>query len=364
MLALPKRHSMIEQTTQTLRRGLLAGWWSSFLPSERKLAAELQVSRPTLRLALDQLGQEGLIEITHGRKTRILPPGDGGSTNRKGRPATARKVIFLILHRLTDVISQNRVQECRIALQAGGYKVDYLEEPYSHSRDRMALLATFLEQRKEATTLLIGATREQQIALSGLGARIIVLGSTHEGIHLPSVDSDYGAIGVHALQTFYRLGHRRIHAIFPDSSLAGDLRTEQSLRDVVATADYRQVSYTFSHTDGSTASLCRITGRLFSSRERPTALFFSRSFFGLTLLTSLMGMGLRVPADVSLISRDDSECFLHTVPEIAAYPIDVQLVVRKIVRAIQMHSSQNGLATHFIPKFEPRQTVGPAPSPL
>ena len=43
----------------------------SSLPAERELAAQLGVTRPTLREALQRLARDGWVEIRHGRSTRV-----------------------------------------------------------------------------------------------------------------------------------------------------------------------------------------------------------------------------------------------------------------------------------------------------
>ena len=44
---------------------------NSHLPPERTLAAQLGVTRPTLREALQRLARDGWIEIHHGKSTRV-----------------------------------------------------------------------------------------------------------------------------------------------------------------------------------------------------------------------------------------------------------------------------------------------------
>ncbi|WP_285700025.1 GntR family transcriptional regulator [Actinomadura sp. NBRC 104412] len=51
--------------------GLEAG---DALPSERRLAEELGVSRPTLRAAIDELAAEGLLDRRHGSGTYVAEP--------------------------------------------------------------------------------------------------------------------------------------------------------------------------------------------------------------------------------------------------------------------------------------------------
>ena len=53
---------------------ILSGRWPADgpAPSERDLAAELEVNRHSVREALKRLQQAGLLEITHGGKTKVL----------------------------------------------------------------------------------------------------------------------------------------------------------------------------------------------------------------------------------------------------------------------------------------------------
>ncbi|GGK94116.1 GntR family transcriptional regulator [Deinococcus radiotolerans] len=64
----------------TLLSRLLDGTYppGSTLPAERDLAAQLGVTRPTLREALQRLERDGLLEIRQGKPTRVLHPHEGG----------------------------------------------------------------------------------------------------------------------------------------------------------------------------------------------------------------------------------------------------------------------------------------------
>lgn len=67
---LPKPAEIAESR---LLEGILKGHFpiNSSLPGERGLAAQLGVTRPTLREALQRLGRDGWIEIQHGKSTRV-----------------------------------------------------------------------------------------------------------------------------------------------------------------------------------------------------------------------------------------------------------------------------------------------------
>ena len=62
-----------ELAESRLIEAILAGQFpiASTLPAERELAAQLGVTRPTLRETLQRLARDGWIEISHGKATRV-----------------------------------------------------------------------------------------------------------------------------------------------------------------------------------------------------------------------------------------------------------------------------------------------------
>jgi GntR family negative regulator for fad regulon and positive regulator of fabA len=62
-----------ELTETRLIEAILDGFFpiDSHLPSERDLASQLGVTRPTLREALQRMARDGWLEINHGKPTRV-----------------------------------------------------------------------------------------------------------------------------------------------------------------------------------------------------------------------------------------------------------------------------------------------------
>lgn len=62
-----------EITEQRLLEAILSGHFAinSTLPGERDLAAQVGVTRPTLREALQRLARDGWLDIQHGKPTRV-----------------------------------------------------------------------------------------------------------------------------------------------------------------------------------------------------------------------------------------------------------------------------------------------------
>src|SRR6187399_1643672 len=82
-IALPRRHTLSEQAAAAIRQALEQSTWKEYLPSERRLCELLQVSRPTIRTALQTLAREGWLEIKHGRRNRLLSPARGHTSERR-----------------------------------------------------------------------------------------------------------------------------------------------------------------------------------------------------------------------------------------------------------------------------------------
>ena len=69
----PKRITLVDQISRSLREEIITGVYTpaSDLPSEKDLMARYEVSRLTIRSALQRLAREGFIEIVQGRGNRV-----------------------------------------------------------------------------------------------------------------------------------------------------------------------------------------------------------------------------------------------------------------------------------------------------
>ena len=89
----PKRPSLLSEASAILRTALKEGQWGEFMPGERKLCAQMQIGRDTLRLAIQQLEREGLVSAGEpGKRRRILTK---PHTKSKGK---GRKRVGLVLY--------------------------------------------------------------------------------------------------------------------------------------------------------------------------------------------------------------------------------------------------------------------------
>src|SRR5687768_3760981 len=82
-LSQPRREFLADQVAAILRREIAAGRWRGWLPGERALSRTLNVSRPTLRAALQQLvaAREIAVHSRDGYAIAETPPAAGRNGN-------------------------------------------------------------------------------------------------------------------------------------------------------------------------------------------------------------------------------------------------------------------------------------------
>ena len=98
----PQRQTLTKQTVDALREGMDSGIWKNALPGERELCRRFQVSRPTLRAALEIVQREGLIAVQQGKRSAILK-------RRRPRLRAIRECVALISKVPLYSMSRNRI---------------------------------------------------------------------------------------------------------------------------------------------------------------------------------------------------------------------------------------------------------------
>src|SRR6478609_10888866 len=113
-----RRVSVIEQTAAHLRERLLAGHWQEELPGVIRLAQEFQVSKNTVRAALRQLEQEGLL-AANGQNGRAILTAEKTDCGKR-----VIRIGLLPRKRLADEVAyvQSLKSELQRELEAAGYE--------------------------------------------------------------------------------------------------------------------------------------------------------------------------------------------------------------------------------------------------
>ncbi len=326
----PKRLSLSALTIESLREGIESGHWQDQLPGERELCETLQISRRTLRLALDELQRQGVLEVVGKQRRRIM------SQSVTPLKSNAMKVIGVLtpISFLSMPSPISYVMDTlRSRLTASGYEVQFHIHAACYSSSPARVLAKFFADHPATAWLVLSAQVPMQRWLDSQRLPCLILGSSALGIALPSVDTDFHASCHHAGSLLWRKGHRRIALLLPKGMYGGDIASEEGLREALKTMPGTHLRV-LRH-DTTTASLCALLDDTLRAAEPPTAYIVARAAHVLTVMMHLMRRGKRIPQDVSVLSRDNDPILEATSPSVARYSIQPKQLATRIAQALR-----------------------------
>lgn len=337
------RPSLSSQAAAALRAEIENGVWGGRLPGERLLAERLGVSRPTLRAALDTLAGEGWLERRQGLPTRVL---------RNGRPPAEQPGVVRVLTpvplREMPPLTVCWLDELRERLATAGQPLELVVRPTISTSSGARALAHLERSHPGGVWILHLAPEALQRAFAARGLPALVAGSAAAGVDLPSVDLDYRAACRHAAGLLRAKGRQRPVLLLPNTAAPGDAESAEGFLQGFPTG--RVLRH-----DGTPDGLCLLVRTACAGREGADAFVVGRSAHALTVLTCLLGEGLRVPRDVALIARDGDAFLAHAVPAPARYVSDPRrwaaAVARQVLRLAEgvRTRSQHRLMPEFVP---------------
>ncbi len=328
---LQRAKSLSVQTAEVLRDALEQGVFGSGLPGERKLCGLLRVSRPTLRAALEALEREGWIEVAQGKPSRVVRP--RGSELVAGR----RKLVVLTPVRVGEMPSFFRVvlEELRTRLEQVEMPVEVVVERGAFAGRPHRTLEGVVRSHADAIWLLHLSTEATQRWFFERAIPCVLAGTPVEGVLLPGVDRDNRGACRHAAATLLNAGRRVLALLLPEGVRGGDEESRLGFLEGVSgrlgeLAPPRVVRH-----DTTVSGVCQALDRLLQQTPRTDGLLVGRASHALTALTHLLRSGHRVPADVSLIARDDDAFLAETVPAVARYVTKPGQFAGALVRRVE-----------------------------
>jgi Transcriptional regulators len=316
-----------------------SGEWpvGSKIPSERDLSLELEVSRTTVRNAIQELTARGMFDRKIGQGTFVKQPASSGAAEAK----PVSKAIF------GYVVCKERSLRKPISAEAFYFDVFAgIEEESVHSgrhilfsylddksAEEVAAFRGFLDK---VDGVVIEEARESafldMVERSGVPA--ILLGPTATHDRLDCVTMDIGA-GVRKAVAYLRgLGHEDIGIV--NGPLAHDSARVRfsAWQEEMRSAGMDDAGLACGGEGWSAEAGYAATRELFGRRKDVTALFCANDLLAIGALSALSKMGLKVPEDVSVVGFDDTELSRHAAPSLTTMRIYSRDMARSAVRRV------------------------------
>ena len=351
--------SLPAQVAVALREEIDRGVWSEWLPGERTLTESLQVSRKTLRKALAQLQREGRVEAMHGLGNRIVARAKSTPSAAQGEP-----VIALLtpdpLERMRPYTSL-WVNHLKTLLIEKGARLRAFDGRKFFTQQPGKALEKLLAQHPAAGWLLANSTEATQKWFGERGIPCVIAGSCHPGVDLPQADLDHYALCRHAAGVLLGAGHRRVALLNERSGRAGDVESEAGFIAGVRESPHSDALPLVVHHEHSPASLGKAVQHLLEMPSPPTALLVSNGASYLTVISVLAQRGLRVPRDVSVVSRDDEPFLEFMVPLPTRYATNPHAFAKRLIKPLLQSLAGEAVvprSTRILPAYTKGGSLG------
>ena len=349
-----RRLSVAELSAEHLRAGLRAGRWRGALPGVVRLAAELDVSRDTIRAALRILEAEGVLGARGlGRSRTVTAQG----------AARHRLRIGILQHDPLDVsnITAHLLLRVQRDLGAKDYEVFFMRQSQVELKHDVRRIIRHLGENPADAWIVVAGSRELLEWVATQAVPTLALYGRADGLPLartgPLKAAVYAAVTRHLLA----LGHRRIMLIAsrgrrkPSPGKSERAFLDELTAHGILTGDYHLPDW-----EETPAGYANLLERLFQ-RTPPTALIIDGAAQFIATMEFLARRRIHVPEQVSLVSTDDDAALAWCHPGVAHIKWDTAPIVRHIVRWVTSvrKGTANRKTVNYPSEFVPGSSIGP-----
>lgn len=338
--------SLTARVEQLLREAIAQGRFAEGrLPTEAELAAQLGVSRETVRLAAEVLQREGLLVKIRRKGTFLQPP----SLPDKILPGEATIIAYLQAGYPETTGQPEPTTRTVNGLQLQGA----LEEA---SRQGLRLLAVHANHAQLSRAfrqlpptdrlrgIIFAHSGEEKLLRRAVGTGLPIVLLDHD-LPLPGVDTvrDDSAEGARQAVAFLAgLGHKRIAFLNWRQTDLNPWRLEGYRRGLREANLPRRRAWELP-TDISESGARRAAEQFLPLSPRPTAVYCFNNSLARLFITALTERGLRVPADVSILGGGGED-----VPGLTCHQADWYDMGRKAVHSLLRDRTEHREPEHHL----------------
>lgn len=287
------------------------------ISSESELMKQFNVSRHTVRLALGDLVNEGLLYKEQGSGTFV------SDRLSKPQPITQfnKKNIAIVVTYISDYIFPSIIRGAESALSQEGYQVSLFSTNNDHENERR-ILETIIEQRFDGAIIeptksaIANPNINYYLNLEALNIPYVMINAYYDELEPISVTLNDEKGGFLQTEHLIKSGHKNILGFFKTDDMQGMKRMKGFIK---AHREYNLpinpkniITYTTSEKNTKPAEY--LNDILTSSSDRPTGIICYNDELTLKLLDIIRKNNLQVPNDISIIGFDDS--FLSEISEV------------------------------------------------
>lgn len=342
-------------------------------PTQLDVARIAGVSRATVSYVLN--GQaDGKVPISPETRARVLQaieelgyePDAGAQALRSG----STKTIGLIMPDLRNPHFWGNADGVEQEARAAGYRLlfssmdlnaqygaDVFKDLAGRRIDALILMGCLVDQSAAAQQVLKRSLRR------GLPIVEITDRAEHEYV-VDSVIADYRAATQEAMTHLLALGHRRIGLVYGVSQPEMALDRLEPYRESLRAAGLPVAPELVVNCGPAIEDGYHAARRLLALPARPTALLAINDLLAIGVLRAAGDLGLRVPADLSLVGFDDIPEAKYLVPRLTTASKDAVWMGREAVRlALGRIQAPNRpqQTVRIASQFVIRESTGPTP---
>jgi DNA-binding LacI/PurR family transcriptional regulator len=297
-----------------IRGQVMSGRYTDRLPPERELAAAFSVSYMTLRRAIGELVDEGLLRREVGRGTFVCSPGSLGRRTESLGLVLPPHVRNGIANPFYADVFDGAMRAC----EASGRTLLVA----TRAQELVPIDGAVLHPGRKVDGLIGAAIDHGSMPAVLAAARFVplVLIDAIAGPDVPCVLADNVGASRAAVASLVELGHRRIAYVAGTLAGVGLERLEGyhlALADAGIPFDDRLVcTGNFEFGSGQAAG-----ERLFAMDPRPTAIACANDTMALGVMRAAQAAGVGIPGEVSLIGFDDIAAAAEVTPGLSTVAV-------------------------------------------
>lgn len=347
--------SASEQLADFLKEKIRSRTWTDVMPGESWLVKQLQVGRDTVRAAMAQLEQEGVLASDgQGKRRRIVM-----SRGPVGRRSI--RVIILLYEKQAQADADNA--SLILELQKAGFDAEFATKSLKDLGMQVERVARFVSQNPADAWVISAGSREINEWFSKQSVPALAMYGSSVGLPIAAAISVMISGQTAAVRRLIELGHKRIVMIARAERRKPKLsRPEQVFIDQLEAAGIATGEYNLPDWEESREGLIRRLDEHFRYSP-PTAIIFQEAALFIAARLHLADRGIVAPRDVSLIVAESDRSFEWCVPEVSEIHLDYRPVVRRVVRwanhVARGKEDREQIGTEA--KFIEGGTIGPVP---